>query len=204
MLVRATPRRYSLGKMSEKMRVDPGMLLAAWPDMLDPNFMHSVLLVCQHTSEGAYGFVLNRPANRVIGELVSTHPLLSRSPFPVYVGGPVESDTMQFVHSVPEEIPGGVSLDGKLWLGGEVDAMASFLDANPEAARSQLKVFLGYAGWGALQLEIELTSGSWLPGPADPEALFGEGGEEAWRRVVRSIGKEGWNLEQEPPDISWN
>lgn len=190
--------------MPEELRVNPGMLLASWPDMLDPNFMHTVVLICQHTPEGAFGFVLNRLAKPRVKDLVATHALLSKLEFPVFQGGPMESDTMQFIHRVPEHIPGGICLDEGLWLGGDVEALASLLDRDADAASSQVKFFLGYSGWGATQLEAELAGGSWLPAKASPEALFGMGGEDDWRAVVRSVGPAGSGLEQEPPDISWN
>jgi putative transcriptional regulator len=187
-----------------EMRVEPGTLLAAWPDLLDPNFMHAVLVVCQHTAEGAYGLVVNRRTQFGLKDLLADHPLLGRSRFPVHLGGPVDHSTLQFLHTVPDRIPGGVCLDGRLWLGGELDAMARFATEKPRVARRSLRVFLGYSGWGAGQLDTELATGSWVPAGPGPEAVFGPDGEPAWRRVVASIGKEGADLRQMPPDVSWN
>lgn len=190
--------------MARELRVEAGTLLAAFPDMLDPNFMHSVVLICQHSEQGAYGVVTNRATGLVVKKLLSHHPLLGRSNFPVFLGGPVDHNTLQFVHMVPEKIPGGLSIDGKLWLGGELDALGTYLTENPRVARRKVRLFLGYAGWSAGQLDTELGTGSWLPAPPATDAIFGEPGETTWRRVVRSIGREGDGLEQLPPDVSWN
>jgi putative transcriptional regulator len=190
--------------MSGELRVEAGTLLAAFPDMRDPNFMHSVVLICQHSDQGAYGMITNRATKFVVKDLLPEHALLGKSRFPVFLGGPVDHTTLQFVHRVPELIPGGVSIDGKLWLGGELDALGTYLAEKPRAALRRVRLFLGYAGWGADQLDNELGTGSWIPAPPALAAIFGEPGETTWRRVVRSIGREGNDLEQQPPDVSWN
>ncbi|MSR62224.1 MAG: YqgE/AlgH family protein [Planctomycetes bacterium] len=190
--------------MSGELRVEAGTLLAAFPEMLDPNFMHSVVLICQHSDQGAYGVVTNRRTNFTVQELLPEHPLLKDSTFPVFLGGPVDHTTLQFLHVAPEAIPGGLSIDGKLWLGGELDALGEFITQHPRTAASKLRLFLGYSGWGAGQLDEELRAGSWLPAPPAHGAIFGEPGEDTWRRVVRSIGQAGSGLEQLPPDVSWN
>jgi len=190
--------------MARELRVEAGTLLAAYPDMLDPNFMHTVVLVCQHSDQGAYGVVTNRRTKFVVKELLPDHPTLGQSGFPVYLGGPVDHTTLQFVHVVPDAIPGGVSIDGKLWLGGDLDALGKYLSDSPRAAARRVRLFLGYSGWSAGQLETELGTGSWLPAPPALTAIFGEAGEATWRRVVRSIGRVGTDLEQQPPDVSWN
>lgn len=190
--------------MAGELRVEAGTLLAAFPDMLDPNFMHSVVLICQHTEQGAYGVVTNRSTKYVVKDLLPEHPILGRSKFPVFLGGPVDHDTLQFVHVVPERIPGGLPIDGKLWLGGDLEALAEYVARSPRAARRRVRLFLGYSGWGAGQLDQELVGGSWIPAPPATGAIFGEAGEATWRRVVRSIGSEGSALEQQPPDVSWN
>jgi putative transcriptional regulator len=190
--------------MAGELRVEAGTLLAAFPDMLDPNFMHSVVLICQHSEQGAYGMITNRATKLAAKDLLPDHPTLGSSSFPVFLGGPVDHSTLQFVHVVPDQIPGGLSLDGKLWLGGDLDALGAYVKAKPRAALKRVRLFLGYSGWSAGQLEGELSSGSWLPAPPALTAIFGEAGETTWRRVVRSIGAAGEGLEQQPPDVSWN
>ncbi len=190
--------------MSEDLRAQAGTLLAAWPDLLDPNFMHSVVLVCQHSDEGAYGLVTNRPTDFMLKDLLPDHDVLGQSDFPVHLGGPVDHSTLQFLHVVPDHIPGGLCLDGTIWLGGELEAMGRYALERPREAQRSLRVFLGYSGWGAGQLDAELSLGSWVPAAPQREAIFGGVGEPVWRRVVSSIGKEGHELSGEPPDVSWN
>jgi putative transcriptional regulator len=190
--------------MASELRVEAGTLLAAWPDMLDPNFMHTVVLVCQHSEQGAYGLVTNRSTKFKVKDLLPDHPTLGGSSFPVHLGGPVDHTTLQFVHVVPDSIPGGVSLDGRLWLGGDLDSLGSYVATSGKKALRKLRLFLGYSGWGAGQLEAELGTGSWLPAPPALDAIFGAPGEPTWRAVVRSVGRETTELENQPPDVSWN
>lgn len=186
------------------LRVTQGSLLAAWPDLMDPNFMHSVVLMCQHTEDGAYGLVLNRPTKHGVDELLPDHPLLGRVSFPVFLGGPVSHETMQFVHTVPKEVPGGFELCSGLYLGGDLDALGRYLIESPELAASKVRLFLGYSGWGTGQLEGELAVGSWVPAPYLPEVVFADDPAATWKQVVRAAGKDAEGLDAEPPDPSWN
>ena len=179
-------------------------MLAAWPDLLDPNFMHSVILICDHTDEGAFGLVTNRRSEFTLGELLAEHEDLSSSDFPVYLGGPVDHSRLQFVHILPERISGGVSIDGRIWLGGDLEDFARLLLEDRDLAERSVRIFLGYSGWGEGQLEGELDAGSWLPAPPTMEAIFGDSGEPTWRQVVRSVGADASGLEDQPPDVSWN
>ena len=190
--------------MTQELRVQPGTLLAAWPDLLDPNFMHSVILICDHTDDGAFGLVTNKESELCLGELLGDHEAFAESDFPVHVGGPVDHTRLQFVHVLPKRISDSVSIDGRLWLGGNLADIGKLLREERELALQNLRVFLGYSGWGQGQLENELEIGSWLPAPPSLEAIFGPPGLSTWRQVVRSVGGEADGLESQPPDVSWN
>ena len=100
-------------------RVDPGGFLCAWPDLVDPNFFHRVLFLCQHTDAGAYGLVLNDPLPVTTRDLMPSHPILGRLDFPVFKGGPVDEGTLQYLHRIPRELPGAVQITDEVWIGGE-------------------------------------------------------------------------------------
>lgn len=186
------------------LRAPPGTLLVAVPQMLDPNFMHTVVLLCEHTEQGAYGLVVNRRTEITVDRLVPDHPLLAASRFPVFDGGPVGHDTLQFLHRVPGRIPGGVELADGLHVGGRLDALAEYV-RNEEHAGEDVRLFLGYSGWGEGQLDAELAIGSWVPAPLDPRHVFGDRSPEVvWRGVLRSLGDRGKRLSDLPPDVSWN
>lgn len=187
-----------------QLEVQPGTLLAAWPDLRDPNFMHAVVLLCQHSEDGAYGLVVNRPTEITLKELLPEHPTLGRVEFPVHLGGPVDHATLQFVHALPERIPGGFPLSDELWLGGELDALGAVLLEGRAEELARVRVLIGYSGWGAGQLDRELALGSWVPAAPDLAAVFDPDAAGTWRRVVASIGPEGRDLGRQPPDVSWN
>jgi len=188
----------------DRLVTEPGSVLAAAPDMLDPNFMHSVVLICRHSAEGAYGLVINRPASVTLDTLAPDHPLLGKQRFPVFSGGPVGLDTLQFLHRVGAEIPGGVEIGAGLFLGGDVDALARYLERELEAARRNVRLLVGYSGWAAGQLEGELATGSWLPAALEADWVFLEDAQATWRNVLRSLGEEASGLADLPPDPSWN
>jgi putative transcriptional regulator len=179
-------------------------LLLAVPQMLDPNFMHTVVLMCQHAAEGAFGFVVNERSPYLLSKLVPDHPLLGGIDFPVFTGGPVGQGAMQFVHRVPEAIPGGHEIADGLHLGGDIEALARLLRSDPRA-RQDVRMFVGHSGWSAGQLDGELSIGSWVRSPLDVEMVFSEGpAEDLWRRAMRKLGREGEGLSRLPPDVSWN
>lgn len=178
--------------------------LAAWPDLLDPNFMHSVVLMCRHDANGAFGLVTNQRTEFSIGQLFPEHPVLCELEHPVHLGGPVDHQSLQVVHRLPDELEGGEPIDDDLWFGAELESLARLLAAEPERALANVRLFLGYSGWGAGQLDGELSGGSWVPAPLDVELVFGGESFEAWQRVVRSAGKEAEGLDRLPPDPSWN
>ena len=187
-----------------ELQTESGTLIAAAPDMLDPNFMHAVVLMCNHTEQGALGLVINRPATVTVDVLMPDHPVLSAQKFPVFAGGPVGLDTLQFVHRAGEEIPGGIDLGEGLFLGGDLGALATFLAAHGDEAQERVRLIVGYSGWGAGQLEGELAVGAWLPAPLQLDWIFKSDTSALWRRVVRSLGRDAAGLEDLPPDVSWN
>ena len=188
----------------ERLVTEPGSLLAAAPDMLDPNFMHTVVLMCRHAEDGAYGLVINRPAAVTLDVLAPAHPILKAQRFPIFAGGPVGLDTLQFLHRAEKRIPGGVELGEGLFLGGDIDALAEYLAKEKSRARSKVRLLVGYSGWGAGQLETELATGSWLPAALKTEWIFEKDTQATWRNVLRSLGSEASGLVDLPPDPSWN
>lgn len=187
-----------------ELQTEPGSVIAAAPDMLDPNFMHTVVLMCQHTDQGAFGLVINRPAEVTVDVLMPDHPVLANERLPIFAGGPVGLDTLQFVHRAPDEIPGGIDLGAGLWLGGELDALSAFIAERRASAEEKVRLIVGYSGWGAGQLEGELATGTWLPAPVELDWIFHSDPHATWRRVLRSLGREAEGLENLPPDVSWN
>ncbi len=189
---------------ADRLRIEPGSLLLAWPDLVDPNFMHRVILMCRHSDQGAFGLVLNDPLEVGTETLLASHSVLGTVEFPIFRGGPVDVGTLQYLHRVPEAIPEAQQVTDELWIGGDFDALASFIARDTERALGEVRLFLGYSGWGAGQLEGELTGGSWVPAAADTGEVFSSDPDGAWKRILRGLGDVGRDLSNQPPDPHWN
>lgn len=184
--------------------IEQGTLLASGPDMLDPNFMHAVVLLCQHGESGAYGLVLNRPSSHTTKNVLSDELALGRVDVPIFLGGPVGHDSLQILHRVPELVSGGLELTSDVWIGGDLEELGSYALSDPEGFARNVRLVLGYAGWGEGQLELELEEGSWLPAECKAGLVFDEDPKGLWRLAVRSIGDLTKGLDTQPPDPNWN
>ncbi|MEZ5974735.1 MAG: YqgE/AlgH family protein [Planctomycetota bacterium] len=190
----------------DNLPLQSGSLLVSMPNLLDPNFMHTVVLMAAVGEQGAMGFVLGDATGFVAGDLLSGRGGIEECELPIFSGGPVGRDQVHFLHRLPGRIPGGVELYPGLWLGGEFEALAACL-REPEGLEGDLTLFVGYSGWGAGQLERELQEGSWVvlaPSPAWCFEYSGQPREQLWRQVLRSQGQGGEFLAQQPPDPNWN
>ena len=183
------------------MKSRQGQLLLAAPSLADPNFERSVVLIVQHTGDGALGLVLNRPTETMLRdawEQVADSPC--RVDQPVHLGGPCEGPLM-LLHSRPDrsqiEVLAGVHFTT------EPDDIAWLLEHHEGA----LCAFAGYAGWGPRQLEAELRGGSWRLAQGDADLVL-HAGEDLWTQVMNAIdpieAQLSRNPHLQPPDPSVN
>lgn len=162
----------------------PGILLIADPFLKDPNFMRTVVFLCEHQEEGTFGFVLNRPYEYTLDELVNSAGDLK---LPVYYGGPVQMDTIHFLHQYPEEIPGGTEVLKGIYWGGDFETAISLIKSGQVAADS-IRFYIGYSGWGTGQLDDELKEKSWLTAKANQKLVFHQEINEIWKDAIRLLG----------------
>ena len=162
----------------------PGILLIADPFLKDPNFLRTVVILCEKNKEGAIGFVLNREYEHTLDELL---PDLEGYDFPVYYGGPVQLETIHMLHQYPAEIPGGQEiLEGVFW-GGDFEAVIDMLHKG-QLDKDRIRFFIGYSGWSEGQLEEEIEEKSWLTVDADPSLIFHANCENVWKQSIRKLG----------------
>ena len=160
-----------------------GKLLIASPHLRDPNFLQSVVYLVRHSQEGALGVVLNRPLgipfDEQLAEVLSWTP---QRPIELGWGGPVEGALLA-LHDQKDlaEIP----CDMGLYFAGSETAIRELA----ERPMAQVRLFMGYSGWGAEQLEREVQVGGWLLGDGNAEEVFGET-ESLWRRCVSRVGRD--------------
>jgi len=175
-----------------------GQLLIASPSLLDPNFKRTVVLITEHTDEGAAGLVLNRPSESIVSELVPELEPLVEDDEQVWVGGPVQPDAVLVLGEFVDPDAAAVPLFGALGFPA--------LDDPDEVvpATTRRRVFAGYAGWGAGQLEDEVERDDWIVEPALPDDPFTEVPDELWADVLRRKGGVYELVARMPEDPSVN
>ena len=181
-----------------------GRLLVATPTLDDPHFHHSVVFMVEHHADGALGLVLNRPSAESLDVPLDAWVRVQSAPPRVFSGGPVEPDALIAL----ARTDGPVEEDDEGHLAPLTASIASAdLAADPDEVAPNiraLRVFRGYAGWSAGQLEMEIASGSWLVLDSDESDVFTAEPDELWRTVLRrQPGRLGW-LAGAPDDLGWN
>ena len=163
-----------------------GHLLISEPFMLDPNFKRSVIILTEYSEMGAVGFVLNHQSEFLLGDIL---PDISYSEMPVYIGGPVGTDTLHFIHNCPDKIPNGIEIwDGIFW-GGDFDTVKQLV-SDYLLNEDEIKFFMGYSGWTEGQLEAELKEDTWIvTDKLNSEILFTHNEQNLWKEVVISLGQ---------------
>lgn len=164
-------------------------LLIALPSLADPNFSRSVALICQHDEDGAMGVVVNRPSEYTLGDVFEQMGIetgdAALSGQPVLAGGPVHPERGFVLHDGGREWDSSLAISDGLFVTTSRDVLEAI--ARGEGP-GQATVALGCAGWGAGQLEYELTENSWLTVPADAELLFATPLEARWQAAAGRIG----------------
>lgn len=178
-----------------------GRLLISEPFMMDPNFKRSVILLTEYSEGGAMGFVLNHLADFTLGDIL---PEVSYSEMPVYMGGPVATDTLHFIHSCPDKIEGGIEIwDGIFW-GGDFEQVRELIN-NYQLTQDEIKFFAGYSGWTAGQLDDELAIDTWIvANKFSPEIIFTHDEQNLWREVVISLGQRYAHIANFPENPALN
>jgi putative transcriptional regulator len=155
---------------------EKGRILISEPFLSDHYFRRSVVYLTEHNEEGSLGFVLNKPREVGLGEIVEDFPV---SDFPVSVGGPVSNNTVHFLHTLGDQIPNSVAVTEGIFWGGDFDQIKSMV-ASGKIRPGQLRFFLGYAGWSPGQLEGELSEHAWLVGRIAPRMVMQGVDSEFW------------------------
>ncbi len=187
--------------MADKKKFLQGQLLLDSGQLGGSFFQRTVVLICQHNAEGAFGLVLNRALGKNAGEVIVADLPDALKESPLFLGGPVQPGALSYLHTdtfIPEAdvLPNlalGHSLDDLLEIG------ESF------SAAKKVRLFAGYAGWSAGQLENEMKRKSWLTFPASLELVFETPPDKLWEKILHEKG--GWKnklLSQTPEDLSWN
>ena len=178
-----------------------GKLLIAEPALTgDVSFNRSVVLIAEHNEEGSVGFILNKPLDFDISDLVEE----IRVPFRVFNGGPVEQDNLYFIHKVPHLINGSIEISDGIYWGGDFERTIDLI--NQKTITDQdIRFFLGYSGWASLQLDQELLSRSWIVAKNDYESdIIQKSSNAFWKEKMIELGGDYllWSNAPENPALN--
>jgi putative transcriptional regulator len=175
-----------------------GQLLIAGPSLFDPNFRKTVVLIAHHDDEGAMGVVLNRSLEVAVSEAVPPLSGLVEAEAPVYEGGPVEPTSVVVVADFLDPSR------AQLLAVGSIGFLPPESDDDIGTAISRARVYAGYAGWGAGQLEAELAEDSWILESARPDDVFHPDPDRLWDDLLRRKGSSFDLLRTMPDDPTMN
>jgi putative transcriptional regulator len=177
-----------------------GDVLLSEPYLDDYFFRRSVVLISDHNEEGSVGFVLNRLVDLHTNDVI---PGLLAHNFPLLFGGPVEPNTLHFIHKVGEIVEGSQLIANGIYWGGDIECVDMLLKRNI-ATPEEFKFFSGYSGWAAGQLDDELEHKAWWIGKGGFDIVFDKDLDNMWRKMVRQMHQQFAYMANAPEDRSWN
>ena len=168
---------------------------------LQGSFFHrTVILICQHDAEGAFGLVINRVTGNNVGEAVAAKLPKTLKQLPLFLGGPVQPQALSFLHS--DSFLPDANVMPNLQLDHSLDNLMEVSDSYSPSR--QVKVFAGYAGWSPGQLDVEMKRDTWLTHPASLDLVFYPKPDDLWKFI---LAEKGWKyriIADAPDDLSWN
>ncbi len=180
--------------------VATGDVLLAQPFMADPNFKRSAVLLCEHNDEGSLGFIMNKPLDMCIDELIADFPDFDSD---VFFGGPVQTDTIHYIHNVGDLLENSLQIAEGVYWGGDFDKLKFLIDSEL-ILPANIRFFVGYSGWSDGQLDDEMVYGSWITAYMHANYIFKSKPERLWQQVMRHKGNTYSVIAQMPDFISWN
>ncbi|MCC6683903.1 MAG: YqgE/AlgH family protein [Bacteroidia bacterium] len=177
-----------------------GSFLLSDPFLPDPNFNRTAVYLTAYDANGAVGFVMNRPTTLTLSDVL---PEFSGLTHKLFYGGPVEQNTLHFVHSCPQLSNDSKQIQPGVFWGGELEVIIEGI-RNGLVGENQIRFFIGYSGWSAGQLDDELTEHAWFVTKAKREYIFHEHPELLWKTVLSNMGTEFAVMGNSPPDLRFN
>lgn len=177
-----------------------GVLLIAATNLLDPNFKRSVVLLCEHGEEGTFGLILNKQLEITLGEAIEE---LEDWRVPLYVGGPVQPNTVHVLHKRGDLVNDSIEVVPGVFWGGDFETIKKLFETH-QVTEEEFRFFLGYSGWGAGQLSDEISQDSWYQADATAEQVFSPVYDRMWSRALRAKGGDYAIIANTPEDPRMN
>lgn len=191
---------YNFFEPDEFQEPQKGKVLLSEPFLLDNYFKRSIVLITEHNEDGTIGFVLNKPVNVKINEVIENFPDIEAE---VALGGPVSTNTLHYIHTLGDIIPNSVPVLGNICWGGDFDVVERLI-ASGNIQQEQIRFFLGYSGWSPNQLNEELNENAWIVGEITPEEIMRPLNKHFWNKTLSRMGKkyEMWSNFPENPEMN--
>lgn len=171
--------------MLNKEEPQKGGLLISEPFMLDPNFSRAVVLLCEYDESGTVGLIVNQKSSFQVQDLISG---MEGIDFPVFIGGPVGLENLQFIHKCYDRLDSGYAIGNGVYWGGDFDKLKLLIDQK-DIQKDEIKFFIGYSGWDPNQLTSELKENTWLTdNDFNPDLLFVDDEDNIWKEAIINLG----------------
>jgi putative transcriptional regulator len=178
---------------------ETGKILIAEPGLMDQYFKRAVILLVEHNQQGSVGFVLNRPVELSLSDLLPGFPDVPAS---ISIGGPVSPNSIHFIHTLGHTILNSVEVSDGLYWGTDFDALKSVYNTG-RISPLQIRFFVGYSGWEEGQLKRELDEHSWVVSAMDLLQIM-DGKDKLWNQIVSAMGDrfKPWTIYPENPSLN--
>lgn len=173
-----------LFKIDQNIKPKAGRILISDPFLSDAYFKRSVVFLTEHNKDGSVGFVLNKPVDVSVSQVLSGFPAHDSA---ISVGGPVGTDALHYIHSMGDFIPNSVKVMKGIWWGGDFEVVKKLLN-NGVLDGNRIRFFVGYSGWEPMQLSREISENSWLVSELESDRIMNTRNREAWQVVLNALG----------------
>lgn len=193
------PLDYNIKELN-KLKVEKGRLLLAEPFMEDAYFKRSVVFLTEFNKDGAYGFILNKPLEIVVNDVLKDFPEFYA---PVFMGGPVQTDSLFYIHTQGEHIEGSVRISDDFYWSGNFEQLKQMV-IDQQIFPNEIKFFIGYSGWDYDQLNKEIEQDSWLIAENNLNSIRDLNDDNLWQNSLEAIGGKHALLAKFPENPSLN
>jgi len=183
-----------------KLKPAKGMMLISEPVLSDFYFSKSLVLLADHNEEGSFGLIINKPTDLVLSDISDEFSGINSR---LFIGGPVKTDSIYFIHTRGDLVDGSTRIMEGLFWGGHSDMLKDLI-LKKEISTNEIRFFIGYAGWQPGQLDREFKEEAWIASATNPDQIFRSEPASLWRNVLKTMGKEYAMWVNYPADPSLN
>lgn len=177
-----------------------GQVLLSEPFLNDPYFKRTVILLCEHNSEGSFGFVLNNYIDVELDQIMEDMPKFGGK---ISIGGPVKNSNLYYIHTLGNDIADSVEILPGVFMGGDFDLLKKLL-LKGELTPDQVRFFVGYSGWSPNQLQSEIEMKSWFVTDIEASLIMDTSLEDLWKVIMKKFGRKGELIANMPEDPTLN